>query len=304
MNQDLATIEPIEETIDRLIDRLRQNRGDLTIHATDLSGWSLGARFYPLMYLLARTCGARDWITGIELSQHLLGRLNSLQIHHVFPKALLYEHGYERSEVNAIANFAFLTQESNLAISDKPPHEYLAEIAERDLNLLESQWIPLEPELWRVDRYRDFLEARRELLAKAANDLLTRLNGSEVEGGVMEDLPKVETERPSVEHIPGGIVDDQEEEEILRLVSWIEEQDLPEPELMYELADRNTNETVAVLDVAWPKGLQTGLSSPVCLLLAEPDDVARAANNAGFRYFTDMPSFKEYVRREIPAEVG
>src|SRR5680860_1545443 len=78
----------------------------------------------------------------------------------------------------------------------------------------------------------------------------------------MEDLPKVETERPSVEHIPGGIVDDQEEEEILRLVSWIEEQDLPEPELMYELADRNTNETVAVLDVAWPKGLQTGLSSP------------------------------------------
>jgi len=121
---------------------------------------------------------------------------------------------------------------------------------------------------------------------------------------VMEDLPKVETERPSVEHIPGGIVDDQEEEEILRLVSWIEEQDLPEPELMYELADRNTNETVAVLDVAWPKGLQTGLSSPVCLLLAEPDDVARAANNAGFRYFTDMPSFKEYVRREIPAEVG
>src|SRR5680860_973346 len=85
----------------------------------------------------------------------------------------------------------------------------------------------------------------------------------------MEDLPKVETERPSVEHIPGGIVDDQEEEEILRLVSWIEEQDLPEPELMYELADRNTNETVAVLDVAWPKGLQTGLSSPVCLLLAD-----------------------------------
>src|SRR5660397_93239 len=54
------------------------------------------------MYLLARTCGARDCITGIELSQHLLGRLNSLQIHHVFPKALLYEHGYERSEVNAI----------------------------------------------------------------------------------------------------------------------------------------------------------------------------------------------------------
>src|SRR5660398_278223 len=120
----------------------------------------------------------------------------------------------------------------------------------------------------------------------------------------MEDLPKVETERPSVEHIPGGIVDDQEEEEILRLVSWIEEQDLPEPELMYALADRNTNETVAVLDVAWPKGLQTGLSSPVCLLLAEPDVFARAANHGGFRYFTDMPSFKVYARREIPAEVG
>ena len=98
-------------------------RGDLRLRPNDFVGWSRGARFYPLMYMLTRVWHAKDWETGVELSNHLLGHLSSLQVHHIFPKALLYQHGFKTSEVNTIANFTFLTQETNLHISDRAPEE-------------------------------------------------------------------------------------------------------------------------------------------------------------------------------------
>ncbi len=93
LNQDLAVIEAPEGALDRLINQLRQNRGDLRLSANDFMGWSLGARFYPLLSMLTRVCHAQDWETGVDLSNRLLGKHNHLQVHHIFPKALLYQHG-------------------------------------------------------------------------------------------------------------------------------------------------------------------------------------------------------------------
>ena len=36
---------------------------------------------------------------------------------------LLYKHGYGRSDVYAVANFSFLTQQTNLAIGKRPPED-------------------------------------------------------------------------------------------------------------------------------------------------------------------------------------
>ncbi|MCW8138899.1 MAG: hypothetical protein KIT58_08340 [Planctomycetota bacterium] len=41
-----------------------------------------------------------------------------------------------------------------------------------DPRRLEAQSVPLDPALWRLDRYDDFLAARRALLADAINGLL------------------------------------------------------------------------------------------------------------------------------------
>jgi hypothetical protein len=116
LNQDLGLVEDTEGGLDRLIDRLRQNRGDLHLHPDDFLGWSRSARFYPLLYMLTRVWQARDWETGIELKSHLLGNMSKLELHHIFPKSLLYEAKYERSEVNALANFTFLTKDTNLRL--------------------------------------------------------------------------------------------------------------------------------------------------------------------------------------------
>ena len=295
LNQDLGAIEDIEGGLDRLTEGLRRDRGDLRLHPADFLGWSRGARFYPLLYMLTRAWRALDWETGVELKGHLLGNLSGLELHHIFPKALLYKAGHEVDQVNALANFTFLTKETNLQVSDKDPAMYLSAYAERDPALLSSHWIPREPELWRLDRYEDFLAARRELLAAAANDFLETLQRGEVPEEKVE-IPVVEREPASV---PGGIEGEEEEDLLIEVNQWVARRGLPEGKLLFELADPDTGEAYGVLDLAWPDGLQEGLSVPVALLLNEPKETEAAANRAGHRYFTDVDSFKSYVDREV-----
>lgn len=297
LNQDLALVEDTDGALDRLIGQLRQNRGDLRISPNDFATWSRSARFYPLLYMLTRVCHSRDWCTGVELSNHLLGFMSSLELHHVFPKDLLYKNRYSVSEVNALANFTFLTKDCNLRVSNQNPAEYLPEIARKQPGALESHWIPMDQELWKIGNYREFLAARRNLLAKAANDFLdSLLSGSVPEAEVTTSV----LQRPAPT-APDRITSEEEERIILETFDWVVDQGLPEGELRYELTDPATGDLVAILDLAWPDGLQTGLSRPVALLIDESQDTKEAANRLDYLYFADAEAFKSYVRREVLA---
>jgi hypothetical protein len=300
LNQDLNAIEPVDGALDRLINLLRQNRGDLRVQPDDFQGWSIGARFYPLLYMLTRVCKAKDWGSGIELSRHLLGKLNCLQVHHIFPKSLLYKHDYARYEVNAIANFTFLTKDTNLKVSNREPVEYFEAFEKTQPGAIASHWIPIERELWKVENYRDFLAARRELLAKAANDFLDSLQA----GFVPETQKAPSILEREVVTISSGIATEAEEQMLQECNRWVQQQGLPQGELMYELADATTGEAIAVFDLAWSNGLQEGKSQPVALLIDEGKEVEEAANRAGYRYFTNIEAFKQYVQLEILATVN
>jgi hypothetical protein len=95
-------------------------------------------------------------------------------------------------------------------------------------------------------------------------------------------------------------VESEQEERLLQACNdWVIQQGLPEGEYLYELADSLTGEPLAVLDLAWPNGLQEGYSQPVALLIDEGRETEEAANGAGYRYFTDIDAFKTYVQQEI-----
>ena len=81
--------------------------------------------------------------------------------------------------------------------------------------------------------------------------------------------------------------------------SWVVGEGLPEGELQYQV--ELGPDAIAVLDLAWPDGLQPGLSDPVALLLDESVETLEAAAKAGFRYLDDIDEFKDYVRSEILA---
>ena len=299
IDQDLALIEEIEGGPDRLIEQLRLGYGGLRVEPGHFDEWSLGARFYPVLYMLTRLGAAGDWGTGLPLKVGLLGHMSKLEVHHIFPKSQLYSRDYKRSEVNALANFCFLTKDTNLSISNRLPEEYFPEIEEKHEGALRSQWIPMDPELWRIENYREFLEARRALLAEETNKRLTELLHGDTHW--LERLSAPVEEPPSAvsPEVIGGISSEEEEQELEALNGWIAEQGLPQGQLAYAFADEDTGEQKAVFDLAWPNGIQAGLSQPVAVLLNEGGDVIALASGAGYRCFTTPTDFRQYVEDEF-----
>ncbi|RFU39433.1 DUF262 domain-containing protein [Actinomadura logoneensis] len=301
LTQDYETLERArragEDGIGALIDSVERWRGgNLTISPHDFDGWSIGSRFYPLLYLLTRVCGARDFGSGLPLHSEMLGKLTSLQMHHVFPKAVLYEAGYQRSQVNAVANFCFLTQETNLKIGMRSPEDYFPQVEAAQPGALASQWIPTDPQLWRIDRYPDFLEARRELLAQAANSFLTELrNGTSTSSA------------PELGRIQVSVSDEQPDVRAVQITSMLDELEefgFVAPRLDAEIADPDTGVLLGVAEAFWPDGLQPGQGDPVVLELDPEDtDVARI-RELGYEVFTSVDSLLGFARRRSESRVA
>lgn len=297
IDQDLAALEGPGGGLDKLLEQLRLWHGGLRVEPGHFTGWSLGARFYPVLYMLTRMGEAKDWGTGLPLKAGLLGKMNKLEVHHIFPKAQLYKHDFKRAEVNALANFCFLTKDTNITISDRLPERYFPEVEEAHPGALASQWIPEDPVLWKIENFREFLKARKELLAAELNQRMEELLHGDsrwVEGAAATV--------PAPARVSGGISSEDEEEELDSVNDWVESKGLPRGVLAYDFADRVTGEQKAVFDLAWPSGLQEELTPPVAVLLNEASEVLAIASEAGFRCFTSVSSFKNYVSSEVLAE--
>ncbi|WP_067968398.1 GmrSD restriction endonuclease domain-containing protein [Nocardiopsis trehalosi] len=280
--------------VDALIANLERVRGgNLDVHAHDFEGSTRGSRFYPLLYMLTRVLGARDFGSGLELKAELLGRLSSLQVHHIFPKSLLRE-GYERGQVNALANFCFLTQKTNLEIGHRAPEDYFREVEERHPGVLASQWIPDDPRLWRVDRYLDFLAARRELLAQAAQSFLTELRSG--------DRSTSERLRPLT--VVTAEADDARTVQVRELIEELVRAGCAEPETDTAIGDPETGRELAVAEAYWPDGLQPGQGAPVVVEL-DPDraDLQRL-RELGYEVFTSVDALLGFVNRQNEEAAG
>jgi len=99
-------------------------------------------------------------------------------------------------------------------------------------------------------------------------------------------------------YVPGGIDDDDEQARLERCNRWAVKQGLPEGLIEYDLTDDAGNQ-LAILDLAWPEGLQPGLTQPVCVLIDEGGDVEDAASLKGYRCYASPRAFRKYVRKEI-----
>jgi hypothetical protein len=297
IDQDLEALDGEGGGLDRLLEQLRLWHGGLRVEPGHFTGWSVGARFYPVLYFLTRVGEARDWGLGVPLRANMLGKMNRLEVHHIFPKAQLYKRGFKRPEVNALANFCFQTKSTNLNISDRLPEHYFPEIEAAHPGALDSQWIPKDPALWKVERFHDFLEARKALLAEELNRRL-----AELLHGDMTWLAQAASVPPAPPVVAGGITSEGEEAELAAINDWVVAQGLPRGELSYDHADPETGAPAAIFDLAWPNGLQEELSQPVALLLNEEAATITLASQAGYRCFTDGKAFRRYVEREVLGE--
>ena len=141
-----------------------------------------------------------------------------------------------------------------------------------------------DPELWKVENYETFLQKRRELLSVGANEFLQSLYEDDVEKVIIENF---------TDRLAPNVQDEEEENQIAEVAHWMEEQGLSSGQRNYMVID---NDTEVILDLAWPDGVQVGLSKPLALLLNESDEACAAANRCGYTYLTDVQGFKDYVK--------
>ena len=204
-------------------------------------------------------------------------------MHHIFPKDYLYKAGKSKSIVNALANYAFLTKGTNIEISNRPPEEYIPEYKKRCPGAVETHWIPSDPELLKIENYEKFLEQRRRLLAEAANTLLTSLYKGSIKETELVSYATKQFERET-----------SEEEDITEMAEWMAANGLNEGVLNHELLDP-TGSVEAIIDLAWPQGIQSGLSEPIALLLNETAETQAIVSKHGYRYYTSVEELKSYI---------
>ena len=133
-----------------------------------------GSSYFGLMYLAMQDMGAKDWYHHTKISLANVGSVLKVQFHHICPRARLKAHGgYDVAEINDIANLAFISGSANRKISDKDPAEYLPNISVEDRK---AQCVPLDETLYGLDRYRDFMAARRKLIVDMLNGYLGKIS--------------------------------------------------------------------------------------------------------------------------------
>lgn len=136
--------------------------------------------------------GARGFLSKHIRVSAMLGESGSGDLHHLFPKAYLAEHGVvDRVDQNQVANMVVLETPINIRIGKLPPHAYMARVNQQvdggvpdlgeivvseDLarNLVENA-VPASLAAGDVSDYRVFLERRRTQMALAIRDFYQKL---------------------------------------------------------------------------------------------------------------------------------
>lgn len=176
MDQDLSAIDK-GATMSEMARVFTRQGWTGMVSADDLKGKLHSSAYFGLMYLAMREAGAKDWYQHAKISLANVGSILKVQFHHIHPRARLKAHGgYEKSEINEIANLAFIGGSTNRKISDKDPAEYLPGICEADRK---AQCVPLDTALYELDRYREFLAARRTLIVETLNQYLAKIRTGE-----------------------------------------------------------------------------------------------------------------------------
>ncbi|MGE0598197.1 MAG: DUF262 domain-containing protein [Dehalococcoidia bacterium] len=185
LNQDIQALKG-DDPARRLRDAIIAERGRIKVEGRDLVNASTRTGFSTMAYVVARSRKAVDWSKGNLLYNDAIGKSNGLEYHHIFPQTLLYAPkgkynpnlSADRQRVNEIANIAYLTSAANKEISGKSPETYFPWILGKFPTALEAQSVPMNPGLRSLDKFEDFLEERRELLAGGINTFMSGLLAS------------------------------------------------------------------------------------------------------------------------------
>ncbi len=181
LDQDTKKIN-LSTSFDNVINSLIQPLSASPEFSVDDYSEEYTERFMRLMlYILAFKNEAKGWIyqdirIGYDRSDNELNEGFKPEWHHFFPRKVLRDL-HDDPKINALANIVVLNEKANRAFNSKEPKEYLKEHGVKEERLRE-QLLPTNQDLWRVDKYGDFLQERASNLARVSTEFMERLRRS------------------------------------------------------------------------------------------------------------------------------
>ena len=183
LDRDLRLVAQSSQPFDELL-RVIEEDSRLEISPTEFVGHAIRHPLFSLMRWYFKSRGAVCFTTGMTIRQNM-GSKYQLERDHIFPYSKLKEVGYghenrlKYSLAQELTNRAILTQVANRTKSNTHASEYLAQVKQDFPKALELQCIPQDEELWKIENYEQFLEARRKLLANHLNAFLVKITETE-----------------------------------------------------------------------------------------------------------------------------
>ena len=155
-----------------LFERLISQVGRIDIQPGDLVGRNQRSSLFKMMFIAFKSKGAQDWKTSVEISLDHGGQQDSLQFHHIFPKAFL-KGAVPSREIDDLANLDFISATTNNWIRAKSPATYIPQfVSDHGTAMFDNQCIPLDANLLTRESYNEFLAERRVRIATELNTFL------------------------------------------------------------------------------------------------------------------------------------
>ncbi|MFE9625505.1 DUF262 domain-containing protein [Streptomyces sp. NPDC006527] len=172
LTQDIRALDA-ENPVAGLLANLGIREGGMSVSANDLAGRNHQSPYLMFCYLAAAHAGATDWWDGGPISGGV-DRSGKPQYSLVHPAAKLRGSSgeYSSTEINELANIVFVSEQTaKNIIGSRSPAAYMPSVSASDRA---AHAIPSDPASLEPGDYRDFLAARRALLAERITALLNQ----------------------------------------------------------------------------------------------------------------------------------
>lgn len=284
LDHDISLIGQFNSPWVPLVDGIIEQRGRIEVKPSDLDGRIIQHPLYRMTHIVAKAAGAIDWFNGSPLhATH--GPSYAIHSHHIFPSSVLYgAGGYDADNhlhkkiVNEIANRAFLTGSSNISLSNTAPENYLPDIEAKYPGALAKQFVPTNPELWKVDRYDDFLAERRRLIAEAINKHLAGLTSE----------AKADPGKPIAEIVAMG------ESPTLEFKS----------SLRWDFREQHVNKALQKVIAKTAAGLMNSDGGTLLIGVADDGSIVGIANDLASLSKGDLDGFEQTLRQVLADNLG
>jgi len=197
LDSDVRAVTSEINPFPKLMELLKRQRPILRVSPKDLERMRINTGLGKMVLIVAKHNKAIDWFVGTPLSGVGAGKY-SIELHHIFPSSILYREKYstknmiERDKVNEIANKAFLTMKTNRKIRNSRPIHYLEQVINKFPTALESQFVPMNRNLWKIENYEEFLAERRRIISKAINDFIDSFDVNRIDKLNLDSLLRLE----------------------------------------------------------------------------------------------------------------